>query len=167
MSEVINAMKHVLEREQLVRRPLGEVFAFFADAANLERLTPARLHFKILSPLPIAMKPGALIDYELRLFAVPFRWRTLIETFEPMRRFSDVQLRGPYRTWHHVHEFEAVSGGTRMRDRVEYEVPLGPLGEVARSVFVTRQVESIFDFRREAVERIFPAPAEGQAHDHA
>ena len=150
-------MKHVLEREQFVPRPLGEVFAFFSDAANLERLTPERLHFKILSPLPIAMKPGALIDYELRLFAVPFRWRTLIETFEPMRRFTDTQLRGPYRSWHHLHEFEAAPGGTHMRDRVEYEVPLGPLGEVARSLFVTRQVESIFDFRREAVDRIFPA----------
>jgi hypothetical protein len=157
-------MKHVLEREQLVRRPLGEVFAFFADAANLERLTPPRLRFKILTPLPIAMKAGALIDYELRLFAVPFRWRTLIETFEPMRRFSDVQLRGPYRTWNHLHEFEAVAGGTRMRDRVEYEIPLGPLGEIARSVFVTRQVESIFDFRRQQIERIFPARAQAAQH---
>lgn len=159
-------MKHVLEREQFVPRPLGEVFAFFSDAANLERLTPERLHFKILSPLPIAMKPGALIDYELRLFAVPFRWRTLIETFEPMRRFTDTQLRGPYRSWHHLHEFEAAAGGTRMWDRVEYEVPLGPLGEVARSLFVTRQVESIFDFRREAVDRIFPARAAGHADEH-
>jgi len=147
-------MKHHLEREQIVRRPLGEVFAFFADAANLERLTPPRLRFKILTPLPIEMKSGALIDYELRLFAVPFRWRTLIETFEPMRRFSDVQLRGPYRTWHHVHEFEAVPGGTRMRDRVEYEIPLGPLGEVARALFVTRQVESIFDYRRQVIEQM-------------
>jgi ligand-binding SRPBCC domain-containing protein len=160
-------MMHVLEREQLVRRPLHEVFAFFADAANLEQLTPPRLHFKILTPLPIAMKAGALIDYELRLFAVPFRWRTLIETFEPMHRFSDVQLRGPYRTWHHVHEFEAVPEGTRMRDRVEYEVPFGPLGEVARGVFVTRQVESIFDFRRSAIERIFPAVAGAEVYEHA
>jgi ligand-binding SRPBCC domain-containing protein len=157
-------MKHVLEREQLVRRPLEEVFAFFADAANLERLTPPRLAFEILTPLPIAMKAGAQIDYQLRLFGVPFRWRTLIETFEPRRRFTDVQLRGPYRTWHHLHEFESVAGGTRMRDRVEYEIPLGPLGELARSVFVTRQVESIFDFRHEAVERIFPARAQAAQH---
>jgi hypothetical protein len=88
----------------------------------------------------------------------------LIETFEPMRRFSDVQLRGPYRTWNHLHEFEAVAGGTRMRDRVEYEIPLGPLGEIARSVFVTRQVESIFDFRRQQIERIFPARAQAAQH---
>jgi ligand-binding SRPBCC domain-containing protein len=152
-------MIHVLEREQLVRRPVGEVFAFFADAANLERITPPRLSFKIVSPLPIEMRAGALIDYELRLFAVPFRWRTLIETFEPLVRFSDTQLRGPYRSWRHLHEFEAVPGGTRMCDRVEYEIPLGPLGELARTVFVTRQVESIFDYRRQAIEQLFPARA--------
>ncbi len=148
---------HVLEREQFVPRPVEEVFAFFSDAANLQRLTPSRLSFKILSPLPIAMQSGAQIDYQLALFGIPFRWRTLIESFEATRRFTDVQLRGPYRTWRHRHEFDAVPGGTRMRDHVEYEIPFGPLGEIARALFVTRQVEQIFDFRRATVQEIFEA----------
>ena len=162
-------MKHVLEREQVVRRPIGEVFAFFSDAANLERITPAKLRFKILSPLPLATREGALIDYQLRLFGVPFRWRTRIESFEKERQFTDVQLRGPYRSWRHVHEFESVSEGTKMRDRVEYEIPLGPLGEIARALFVTRQVESIFDFRRQAIDDIFRTARTlpgGHAHEH-
>ena len=160
-------MSHVLEREQIVPRPVAEVFAFFPDAANLERLTPPRLNFKILTHLPIVMRSGAVIDYQLSLFRVPFRWRTLIDSFEPTQRFTDVQLRGPYRSWRHVHEFEAVAGGTRMRDRVEYEVPLGPLGEIARALFVTKQVEAIFDFRRDIICDIFKTRSEGHEHEHA
>jgi ligand-binding SRPBCC domain-containing protein len=158
-------MSHMIEREQFVPRPLSEVFAFFSDAANLGRLTPPKLHFKILSTLPIAMHPGAVIDYRISLFGIPFRWRTLIESFDVARQFIDVQLRGPYRSWRHVHDFEAVSGGTRMRDRVDYELPLGPLGEVASAIFVTRQVEDIFDFRRAAIQNIFAS--RGQRHEHA
>ena len=90
-------MNHVVEREQFVPRPLHEVFSFFADAANLERITPPKLHFRILSRLPVDMHPGAVIDYQLSLFGVPFRWRTLIESFDVGRQFIDVQLRGPYR----------------------------------------------------------------------
>lgn len=160
-------MSHVLEREQVVPRPIAEVFAFFSDAANLGRLTPASLHFRILSPLPIVMRSGAVIDYRLSLFGVPFRWRTLIDSFDATRQFTDVQLRGPYRSWRHVHEFESVAGGTQMRDRVEYEVPLGPLGEIARTLFVTRQVEGIFDFRRSIVQDIFKTRAGGHDHEHA
>ncbi len=148
-------MKHLLEREQFVPRPRHEVFAFFADASNLERLTPASLHFNILTPAPIEMRPGALIDYRLRLLGVPFRWRTLIEAFEPETRFVDVQLRGPYRSWRHTHEFRDAPGGTIVRDRVEYEMPLGPLGEIARRVFVDRQLETIFGHRRDVIRRIF------------
>jgi len=155
---------HVLEREQVVPRPLSEVFAFFADAGNLESITPSSLSFRIVTPRPIAMRPGTLIDYRLSLFGVPFRWRTLIESFEPERRFVDVQLEGPYRVWRHTHEFEEVSGGTRVRDRVEYEVPLGPLGEVARSLFVDRQLAKIFDHRHEVIEKLFaPGVTTGRA----
>jgi ligand-binding SRPBCC domain-containing protein len=151
-------MRHVLAREQSVSRPRHEVFAFFADAANLERITPSRLRFAIQTPLPIAMRPGAIIDYRLSLFGVPFRWHTVIEVFEPETRFIDVQASGPYALWRHLHEFvDAPGGGTLIRDRVEYQLPLGPVGELAHALFVRRQLETIFDYRRRVIEAEFAA----------
>ena len=143
-----------LERTQFVARPRAEVFAFFADARNLERITPPFLRFRITTPGPIEMRPGAVIDYRLRLYGVPVRWRTRIERFEPERSFIDVQVRGPYRRWRHRHDFLDVAGGTEVRDVVEYETPLGPLGALARRLFVDRSLERIFDFRRQAVAEI-------------
>lgn len=146
-----------LERRQRIERPLEEVFAFFQDAGNLEELTPPELNFQVLTPLPIEMKAGALIDYRLKLYGVPFDWRTEIELFEPNVRFIDRQLRGPYKLWRHLHEFKEVDGGTVMTDRVDYQIPLGPLGALARVMFVRRQLERIFDFRRDRMLEIFPA----------
>lgn len=143
--------QRTLERTQLIARPRSEVFAFFSDATNLERITPPFLRFRIVTPTPIDLREGTLIDYRLSLFGVPFSWRTRIEVFEPERRFIDTQLRGPYKVWRHLHEFEDVEGGTLMRDRVDYDVPLGPLGDVARALFVTRTVERIFDHRAETI----------------
>ena len=152
-------MTHIygLERRQLVRRPLDEVFGFFSDAANLAALTPGSLHFTILTPLPIALAPGARIEYRLRLFGVPFFWCTEIESFEPLRRFIDVQAKGPYRRWHHTHEFRPVAEGTEMIDRVEYEMPLGWLGRIAHFLFVRRNLRQIFDFRRDTIEQLLGA----------
>ena len=132
-----------------------QVFAFFADAANLEKLTPASLRFQIQSRPPIEMRPGAQIDYRISLFGLAFRWRTIIQAFEPEVRFVDVQAAGPYRYWRHTHEFTDAPGGTLVRDRVEYELPLGPLGEIARTLFVNRQLRQIFDFRRTAILKVF------------
>lgn len=143
---------HTLVREKLIRLPRGEVFPFFADARNLEALTPESLRFEILTPAPIEMKVGALIDYRLSLHGLPLRWRTLIAEWEPGRRFVDLQLEGPYRLWRHTHEFEDAPGGTRMRDTVEYELPLGPLGELAHALFVRREVEGIFAHRSRMIE---------------
>jgi hypothetical protein len=143
-----------LERTQLVARPRPEVFAFFADPANLERLTPGFLRFRITTPRPIEMRPGALIDYRLRLYGVPVKWRSWIESFEPGHSFTDVQLIGPYRRWRHRHEFADVAGGTEVRDLVEYEMPLGPIGALARRWLVVRSLDRIFDFRRRAVAEI-------------
>jgi ligand-binding SRPBCC domain-containing protein len=98
-----------------------------------------------------------LIDYTIRLSRVPLRWRTLIEIWEPGKRFVDVQLRGPYRLWRHEHVFSAVPGGTEVRDHVEYELPFGALGTAAHAVWVRRQLERIFDYRARAVEQLFPA----------
>jgi ligand-binding SRPBCC domain-containing protein len=143
--------RYRLERSQWVPRPRAEVFAFFSEAENLERITPAFLRFRILTPRPIRIAPGALIDYRLRLHGVPLRWRTRIETFEPGVAFTDVQLSGPYKRWHHRHEFADEAGGTRMRDIVDYELPFGPLGALAHALFVRRSVERIFDYRQQVV----------------
>ena len=146
--------RHVLERVQLIPRPRREVFPFFADARNLERITPPWLRFRIVTDGDIPMAPGTLIDYRLSLYGVPFSWRTCIERFEPGVAFVDRQVRGPYRLWHHTHTFEdAGRGATRMTDRVEYELPMGPLGSVAHAAFVRHALARIFDYRREAVER--------------
>jgi ligand-binding SRPBCC domain-containing protein len=148
---------YLIERVVAIRKPRAEVFAFFADAHNLERITPKFLHFHILTPDPIAMRAGTLIDYTLRLYGIPFRWQTRIEAFEPLSYFIDTQVTGPYRRWHHRHEFEDVPGGTLMRDHVEYEMPLGPVGAMARWLFVRRSLERIFDHRNATILEILKA----------
>lgn len=135
------------ERRQFIPRPLAEVFAFFSLAENLEQITPPSLKFRILTPLPIVIKQGSLIDYRMSLFGIPFRWRTLIERFEPPACFSDVQARGPYKMWRHIHEFAERDGGTLMVDHVEYSLHLGPIGTLANALFVRRQLDQIFDYR--------------------
>lgn len=140
---------YTLERTQLIARPLAEVFAFFADAGNLEEITPGWLHFQFVTPLPIEVKPGALIDYRLRLCGVPFSWRTRIETFVPNESFTDVQIRGPYRLWHHLHQFRETLEGTLMLDRVDYQMPMGVFGQAALALFVKGMLERIFDYRCE------------------
>ncbi len=147
-----------LERKQFVRRPLVEVFGFFSDASNLERITPASLRFHILTPRPIVMQSGTIIEYKLRLLGIPFHWKTLIETFEPMQRFTDSQAKGPYRLWHHTHEFHEVDGGVLMVDRIRYQLPLGLIGRIVHTLFVRRQLENIFDYRRQKVDEILAAP---------
>jgi ligand-binding SRPBCC domain-containing protein len=129
------------------------VFGFFADAFNLEAITPAWLRFRVVTPGPILMSPGALIEYRLRLHRIPIRWLTRIEVWEPGRRFVDVQVRGPYRVWHHTHSFEPHADGTLLRDTVRYALPLGPLGRFAHAVLVRRDLERIFAFRHEEVAR--------------
>ena len=145
-----------LEREQFVPRSRDEVFAFFAEAQNLETLTPAFLNFRILSPLPLEMRSGTLIEYQICLGGLPMRWRTRIETFEAPIRFIDVQLSGPYRSWHHVHEFQDVPGGTQVNDRVTYTLPFGFLGALAHRLAVRRTLERIFEYRRQRLAEIFP-----------
>lgn len=128
-----------------------EVWPFFADAGNLERITPPWLRFEVLTPLPLAMAVGTLIDYRLRWHGVPIRWRTRIARWDPPGAFVDEQLRGPYRLWHHTHTFERHGDRTLMRDRVEYRAPLG---WIAHPLIVRRDVARIFDYRRAALEGI-------------
>lgn len=149
----------ILERTQFLPRPREEVFAFFEDAKNLEAITPSFLSFRVTTPSPIAMHEGTLIEYRLSLFGIPFGWKTRIDAYEPGVRFVDRQLEGPYRLWRHTHTFEDVAGGTRMTDRVEYELPLGPLGSIAHALFVKRTVAKIFDHRAEVIGQRFGAQA--------
>jgi ligand-binding SRPBCC domain-containing protein len=147
---------HLLERTQRIDRPLAGVFPFYADAGNLERITPPWLGFEMITPTPIAMGAGALIEYKLHLHRVPIRWRTRIESWDPPRRFVDAQLRGPYVLWHHTHTFrDDGAGGTILGDRVRYALPCGPFGEIAHALFVRRDLERIFDFRRDSVAAAF------------
>lgn len=149
-----------LQRTQFVPRARRDVFAFFADASNLERLTPPFLNFRILTPPPIAMRSGTLIDYRLSLHGIPVRWRTRIEEFHDGTSFVDSQLAGPYRRWVHRHEFIDVAGGTEMRDTVDYELPFGPLGVLVRKLFVRKTLERIFDYRNTVVSQIFRSAPE-------
>lgn len=141
-----------LDRSLWVPHPLSSVFPFFADAKNLEQLTPDWLRFQILSPLPIEMRVGALIDYRIRLYKIPMRWRTLISAWEPPHRFVDEQIRGPYSLWRHEHTFVEKDGGTLLEDHVHYRAPLG---FIAHPLMVNRQLQRIFDYRTEVIRRLF------------
>ena len=144
---------HRFEVGQTLHHPIGDVFSFFARPENLEVITPPWVGFRILTPPPIEMREGTLIDYRIRLKGVPIRWRTEITAWDPPHRFVDVQLRGPYRRWVHTHSFREVEGGTLVEDSVEYAVPGGRLIE---RLFVRRDIERIFDYRSRVLEERFP-----------
>lgn len=130
----------------------SQVFAFFADPANLEHLTPPWLAFESLTPPPLPRGEGAIFDYRIRVRGLLFRWRTLIDTFVPDERFSDRQRRGPYALWHHTHRFEDLpGGGTRMTDEVRYQIGWGFLGTIAHALRVRRDIERIFAYRRKVL----------------
>jgi ligand-binding SRPBCC domain-containing protein len=148
---------HRLEREQLVARPLPDVFAFFAEAENLERITPPWLRFEVIGSKPARMGTGTRIEYRLRLHGIPLRWVSRIEEWEEQRAFVDRQVRGPYRLWRHRHEFEPRGDATVVRDRVDYTLPFGSAGRLAHELFVRRDLDRIFDFRRTAIERLLTA----------
>ena len=149
----------ILRQEMIVPRPIREVFPFFADAGNLERITPPELRFRILTPLPIEMKAGTLIDYRLRLFGLPVAWKTLISAWSPPAGFVDEQIRGPYREWIHTHTFEEIPGGTVIRDEVRYRLPLGFLGLPAQPL-VRLQLHRIFAYRQQVTQQILGGSAE-------
>lgn len=150
----------IFQDQSLLPRPRNEVFQFFADARNLQTITPPWLKFEVLTPAPIIMRPGTLIDYRITVHGFPIRWRTEITEWEPPHRFVDVQLRGPYTLWHHTHTFEASDGGTRCVDRVRYR-PRG--GALIQWLFVRRDVERIFQYRQQRLQELFGSTANKSA----
>ena len=146
---------YFLKRQQIVDKPLDEVFDFFAKPENLAKITPSSLGFKMLSPSPVVMKEGALIDYTIKLMGIPIRWTTLITLFDPPNKFIDQQIRGPYSFWHHTHTFSKVDSGTSISDEVQYLLPLGIFGNIAHGLWVKRQLKRIFAYRAEIVSTYF------------
>ena len=143
----------VLRIETVVPASIDAAFAFFSNAANLERLTPPWINFRILTPQPIAMREGTVIDYRIGLYGLPMPWRTRIDAWEPGVRFVDRQVAGPYRWWRHEHVFEVANGGTRIIDRVEYV----PRAAILSSGLVRREVGRIFAFRQGVLAKLLLA----------
>ncbi|MEY5046665.1 MAG: hypothetical protein RLZZ175_24 [Bacteroidota bacterium] len=148
-------MAHIFEKTTVINRPLSEVFEFFSKAENLEKLTPSFLNFKILTPQPIAMYAGTLIDYQIKLNGIPFKWRTKITHWEPPYKFRDEQLKGPYKQWIHTHTFEEKDGKTHMTDRIEYLSPGWFLEPLIDKLYIRGNVEKIFNHRELVLDEIF------------
>jgi uncharacterized protein len=154
LADVCRDPARVLEMEQWVPRPVSEVFAFFSDPRNLERITPSFLGFRILDVSTSTLQSGTRIDYRLSLHGLPIRWQSLIRDWSPNRSFVDVQTRGPYRRWEHTHTFEPQDGGTVIRDHVVYELPLGGLGQLVGGPLVDRDLTRIFSYRRATIREL-------------
>jgi len=151
----------ILVAKTKLYKPIEEVFTFFSTAKNLREVTPPNLQFDILTPLPIEMQKGTLIDYRIQLSGIPMRWQTLISAWEPPYRFVDEQLRGPYSLWRHEHTFEDKGDYVLMTDTVEYLSPGWVLEPIVHHLFVKHQVEGIFAFREKRFKELFPAPTSG------
>jgi len=146
---------YFLHKEQRINRPLKEVFPFFERPENLAKITPPSLGFVVLTPSPIEMKAGAVIDYRISVNGIPMKWRSLISAYEPPAMFVDEQVKGPYALWHHTHTFREADGGTVIEDAVRYALPFGPLGRIAHALFVRRRLEAIFAYRTKVIEAAF------------
>ncbi|MCY4234292.1 MAG: SRPBCC family protein [Bacteroidetes bacterium] len=145
----------IITFSQWVPTPLNETFLFFSNAQNLERITPPFLKFRILTPSPIEMRVGALIDYQLKLRGFPIKWRTEITEWEPQKGFTDIQIRGPYQKWVHRHQFAADNGGTLVTDTIHYLVPGGSL---VNRLFVKPDLDKVFGYRREIIAQLLGPP---------
>ena len=156
-----------LIKTQVINSPMDDVFDFFSKPENLKTITPAKLSFNILTPTPIVMEKGTVIDYTISLFLIPIHWRTLITKYNPPYEFVDEQIKGPYNFWHHTHKFKKVDGGVEISDRVIYSIPMGIIGSVLHFIWIKRDLEKIFLHRKEVIENILVNnnPDENQDHE--
>jgi ligand-binding SRPBCC domain-containing protein len=141
--------------ETLLSQPIEVVFPFFADAKNLERITPPFLRFRVLDQSTPEIQEGTVFNYRLRIRGIPIHWRSQIEQWEPGHKFVDRQLKGPYKKWVHLHEFIAEGNSTRMIDTVDYDLPMGTIGRWVAGWYVDRDVKSIFRYRETVIREIF------------
>ena len=142
--------------EQFIDLPINDVFNFFSKPENLSLITPPRLKFDILTPSPIEMKEGQLIDYSLTImYFIKLRWRTLITDYEKPYRFVDQQIKGPYSLWHHTHKFEEKDGGTLIHDTVTYAIPFGIIGQLIHAIYIKYDIHHIFEYRHKILNEIF------------
>ena len=146
-----------LRTEITVKAPLEQVWSFFSEPKNLQRITPDYMDVRIVKcPDVEIIFDGMIIEYVVRpIFNLPLKWVTEIKEVHPMVSFTDVQLKGPYALWHHFHSFEKMNGYTKMRDIVKYAMPLGILGNIAHRLFVKKQLEEIFRYREATVRTLF------------
>ena len=147
MIDSLGRSRYRLRTSVKLSLPPDQVFAFFADAGNLQKLTPSRLHFEIVTPMPISMQVGTIIDYRIRYWGMPLRWRSRISGWDPPFAFEDTQERGPYTRWVHTHRFRPDGDGTLAEDEVDYIVPGGPLGPLMHAGWIRRDLEQSFQFR--------------------
>lgn len=149
---------YTLNRKQVISKPLDNIFGFFTKAENLALITPPSLAFRVLTPSPVTMERGRIIDYTIRLFGVEVRWRSMITAFEPPLYFVDEQIKGPYSFWHHTHTFERRGTSTVMHDRVRYALTLclsGAPQDLLHRLYVQPNLKNIFDYRRDVIDRMF------------
>jgi len=143
---------YTFKKEQKISKNILEVFDFFSRPENLAAITPPKMKFQILTPSPIEMKEGALIDYTVRILGFPIRWRTLITKYDPPNMFVDQQLKGPYSIWHHTHTFTKISDNeTLIRDIVAYSIPFGLIGRIVHSLYIKKDLEKIFLYRKNKI----------------
>ena len=138
-----------------VNAPIEKVFDFFSKPENLSKITPKKMGFNVLTPLPITMERGALIDYTIKVMGFPLRWRTLITSYDPPNKFVDEQLKGPYSFWHHTHTFEPVNDGVIINDVIKYSIPLGFIGRIMHFLWIKNDLNKVFNFRKKVIDEIF------------
>ena len=147
---------YTLNKEQVISKNISEVFDFFSKPENLSTITPPKMNFHILTPSPINMKKGALIDYTINIMFIPIRWRTLITKYAPPYSFIDQQIKGPYSRWHHTHTFTKINENeTLIKDTVLYSVPLGFIGRIVHWIYIERDLKKIFSYRKKKINEIF------------
>lgn len=146
---------HILIRETILNGSIEEVFDFFSKAENLDKITPPILGFRIITPLPVEMKKGTLIDYKIKLNGIPFNWQTEITKWDPPHSFEDTQLKGPYKMWVHEHKFIERNNKTFMTDTVRYISPGGVFEFIPHNLFVKKKVNLIFDYRQKIFDELF------------